>query len=61
MRHDWIFDVLTDLRSYAVKNDLPAIAAAADSALDAAHTEIAEKSATDPTITTLHPASKRPN
>ena len=22
MRHDWIFDVLTDLRSYAVQNGL---------------------------------------
>ena len=39
MRHDWIFDVLTDLRSYAEKNNLPAIAQQAD----VARQELTEK------------------
>ena len=43
MRHDWIFDVLTDLRSYAEKNDLPAIAQQAEIALDVARKELTEK------------------
>ncbi len=43
MRHDWIFDVLTDLRSYAEKNNLPAIAQQADLALDVARQELTEK------------------
>ncbi len=45
MRHDWIFNVLRDLRSYAEKNNLPAIAVAAERALDVAHAEIAAQSA----------------
>ncbi len=43
MRHDWIFDVLTDLRSYAEKNDLPAIAQQAEIALDVARKELTAK------------------
>ncbi len=42
MRHDWIFDVLTDLRSYALRNGLPALAAKADDALAVARAEIAQ-------------------
>lgn len=30
MRHDWIFDVLTDLRSYALQNGLPELAEQVD-------------------------------
>ncbi|MDC0739034.1 hypothetical protein N6L24_12160 [Cognatishimia sp. SS12] len=30
MRHDWILEVLADLRSYAVENDLPQLAAELD-------------------------------
>jgi hypothetical protein len=33
MGHDWIFDVLKDLRTYALSNDLPALAAKAEDAL----------------------------
>lgn len=33
MRHDWIFDVLADLRQYAQLNGLPATARAAGDAL----------------------------
>lgn len=43
MRHDWIFDVLTDLRKYAEKNDLAAIAAETARMLDVARKELAEK------------------
>ena len=41
MRHDWIFDVLADLRSYALKNGLPELAAEVDAALRVARHEIA--------------------
>ncbi len=39
MRHDWIIDVLSDLRSYAEQNGLPATARAADAALAVARDE----------------------
>lgn len=48
MRHDWIFDVLTDLRSYAQKNGLPALAAQVDEALQVARVEIASQTPRDP-------------
>lgn len=41
MRHDWVFDVLADLRAYALTNDLPRTAAAAEEALAVARREIA--------------------
>lgn len=41
MRHDWIFDVLADLRAYAVKNGLPQLAAQVEVALRVAREEIA--------------------
>lgn len=41
MRHDWIFDVLRDLRAYAQSNGLPAVAQKADEALHVARAEIA--------------------
>ncbi|MDT8853975.1 hypothetical protein RNZ50_02805 [Paracoccaceae bacterium Fryx2] len=41
MRHDWVFDVLTDLRAYAHKNGLPALAAQVEVALQVARAEIA--------------------
>lgn len=44
MRHDWIFDVLTDLRSYAQKNGLPALAAQVEETLRVARAEVAAKS-----------------
>lgn len=47
MRHDWIFNVLADLQSYAEKNDLPAIAAAAKQNLIIARSEIAAKYAAE--------------
>jgi hypothetical protein len=46
MGHDWVFDVLKDLQSYAVANDLPLLAAKAEEALKTARAEIAAKSST---------------
>lgn len=44
MRHDWIFDVLNDLRAYALANNLPALAAKTEEALRTARIEIASAS-----------------
>lgn len=41
MRHDWVFDVLDDLRTYALTNGLPRTAAMAEEALAVARDEIA--------------------
>ena len=48
MRHDWIFDVLRDLRAYAQTNGLPALALKADEAMRVARADVA--------ATALHPA-----
>jgi hypothetical protein len=40
MRHDWIFDVLADLRSYALQNDLQALAGQVESAIATARAEV---------------------
>lgn len=40
MRHDWIFDVLRDLKTYAQSNGLPGLAQKADEALRTARAEI---------------------
>jgi hypothetical protein len=58
MRHDWIFNVLADLQTYAEKNDLPAIAAAAKQNLIIARSEIATKYAAEEG---KDPGPKRPN
>lgn len=41
MRHDWVFDTLRDLLTYAHHNDLPALAARVEQALAVAEAEIA--------------------
>ena len=41
MRHDWIFDVLTDLRSYAVQNGLLDLAEQVDITLSTARRDVA--------------------
>ena len=41
MSHDWIFDVLKDLVSYAERNGLPQLACKAEEALQVAADEIA--------------------
>jgi hypothetical protein len=43
MRHDWIFDVLADLRAYAHENDLPALAAQVTATLRVADVEISDE------------------
>ena len=40
MRHDWVFDVLNDLCSYAQQNELPALAEEVEHALRVARREI---------------------
>jgi len=47
MRHDWIYDVLNDLRLYAEKNSLPAIAAEAGQMLDIARAELSAQANQD--------------
>ncbi|MGB8813356.1 MAG: hypothetical protein WCC57_09225 [Paracoccaceae bacterium] len=42
MRHDWIFDVLKDLRVFAQKNGLPALAAQVETAMRVARAEIGD-------------------
>ena len=41
MAHDWVFDVLADLKTYATANGLPGLAAKADETLKVAAAEIA--------------------
>ena len=41
MRSDWILDVLADLRTFALSNDLPALAEQLDDTAIVALTEIA--------------------
>lgn len=48
MGHDWIFDVLKDLRAYAEANDLPETAAKAEECLRLAEAEIAAKGGRPP-------------
>ena len=40
MRHEWVFDVLRDLKAYAQSNGLLALAAKVDEALTIARAEI---------------------
>ncbi|WP_435259970.1 hypothetical protein ACSBLW_09525 [Thioclava sp. FR2] len=40
MRHDWIFEVLEDLRAYALQNGLLATATKAEEALRVARLEV---------------------
>ncbi|MBD3763848.1 MAG: hypothetical protein IE927_03695 [Rhodobacterales bacterium] len=47
MRHAWIFDVLTDLRAYALANGLPALAAKTEETLAVARAEIAAQDTPD--------------
>ena len=47
MRHDWIFDVLTDLRLYAQKNNLPETAEGAEVLLRLVRAEMTAGSADD--------------
>lgn len=48
MRHDWVFDVLGDLKSYARANGLPELAAMAEETLKVAMAEIASQADRSP-------------
>ena len=41
MRHDWVFDVLSDLLTYATQNGLPRLASKVSEIIDVARDEIA--------------------
>ncbi len=41
MRHDWVFDVLSDLLTYATQNGLPKLAEKVSETIDVARGEIA--------------------
>lgn len=45
MRHDWVFEVLKDLQSYALKNGLPRLAEQVEVTLRVARAEIAASDA----------------
>ncbi len=40
MRHDWVFDVLSDLLAYATRNDLPRLVAKVSETIEVARDEI---------------------
>jgi hypothetical protein len=40
MQHEWVFEVLKDLKLYAARNSLPALAARVEEALAVAEVEI---------------------
>ncbi|MFN6924640.1 MAG: hypothetical protein ACK4P8_03235 [Tabrizicola sp.] len=52
MRHDWIFDVLSDLQDYAWQNDLPDLAMKVEEALAVALREV--EVAPEPPALTLY-------
>lgn len=43
MPHDWIFEVLEDLRSFALANDLQALAAQINTTLKVAEAEVSAR------------------
>jgi hypothetical protein len=51
MRHDWVLDVLRDLKSYAARNDLPLLGAAVEQTLSVAQAEIEAVQGAAPTLT----------
>ena len=42
MRHEWIYDVLSDLHAYASRNDLPALARKIEDAIQEMRREMAD-------------------
>lgn len=47
MRHDWIIEVLSDLRAYALENRLPLLAERTEDMLNVARAEIAQRAIGD--------------
>ncbi|MFN4192679.1 MAG: hypothetical protein ACK4FR_07035 [Tabrizicola sp.] len=60
MRHDWVFDVLSDLLSYATQNGLNRLAAKVSEAIDTAHQEIDAQDAGPEEPKQTLPAKGRP-
>lgn len=61
MRHDWILDVLRDLRAYAQMNGMPALATKAQDALDVAIVEMqAADAPPDADMATPSPPQRHP-
>ena len=54
MAHDWILDVLADLKAYATKNGLPALVTELDEATLVAATEIASTEGKPPLAEKRH-------
>jgi hypothetical protein len=48
MRHDWILDVLTDMRAYAERNGLQRLVGALDDVIPLARAEVAASENTGP-------------
>lgn len=48
MQGEWIFEVLADLRAFALKNDLPALAAQVETTLRVARVELASHESMTP-------------
>ena len=63
MAHDWIFEVLGDLRLYALSNDLPGLADKVEEAMRTARRELAQARRADPEEDDfdLRPQRSRPN
>ena len=59
MAHDWIFDVLADLKTYARKNGLSALADELDEATLIAATEIASREGKAPNAAAGHAGTTR--
>lgn len=50
MSYDWIFDVLSDLRSFAQANGMHGLAAKADEAMKVAEEEVAAQKGAPPKV-----------
>jgi len=59
MAHDWILDVLADLKTYANKNGLSALAGELDDATLIAATEIASVKGKAPRLAMKHAGTSR--
>jgi hypothetical protein len=59
MRHDWVFDVLSDLLAYATQNGLPRLAAQVAQAISEAREEIATVDGPDEPPQSPPPSGRR--
>lgn len=59
MANDWILDVLADLKQFASRNDLTALAAQLDQAAAVAARDLASSEARAPALIGMHAAQAR--